>query len=65
MFYLGSLALFGISATLIRGASPYSQSGCFAFEKKRKHKLVGQILLVMAIFALGIAVLAQFFSTPP
>ena len=63
MFYLGSLALFGLSATFLRGASPYSESGCYAYEKNRKYRLVGQILLIMAIFALGIAVLSQFYSS--
>jgi hypothetical protein len=62
MFYLGSLALFGLSATLIREASPFSRLGCFAYEKKRKLKLVGQILLVVATLALGIGVLSQFVS---
>jgi hypothetical protein len=63
MFYLGSLALFGLSITLIKGASPYSQSSCIAFEKKRKHRLVGQVLLVMAALTLGIGILAQLVSS--
>ena len=62
MFYLGSLVLFGLSVTLIRGASPYSRLGCLAYEKKRKHRLVGQILLIMAMLALGIGVVSQFVS---
>ena len=63
MFYLGSIALFGISVTLIKGASPYSQLSCIAYEKKRKHRLVGQILLVMATLALGIGALSQVVSS--
>jgi len=63
MFYLGSLALFGLAASFLWRASPYSESGCYAYEKNRKFRIVGQILLIMAIFALGIAVLSQFYSS--
>jgi len=61
-YYLGSLALFVVSSTLIRGASPYSKLDCFAYDKNKKYRVVGQILLIMAIFALGIAALSQWVS---
>jgi hypothetical protein len=60
--YFGSLGLFVLSATLIRVASPYSQSSCVAYEKNKKYRLVGQILLIMALFALGIGALSQWVS---
>ena len=63
MFYLGALALFGLSAILIRDASPFSRASCFAYEKIRKRKLFGQILLVVATLALGIGVLSQLVSS--
>jgi hypothetical protein len=50
----------GISAVLLNRTSPYSQTGCFSFEKNRKYRVLGQILLITGLFALGIAVLSQF-----
>ena len=61
--YLGSLGLFVLSATLIRVASPHSHSNCFAYEKNKKYRAVGQVLLIMALFALGIAMLSQWVSS--
>jgi len=63
MFYLGSLALFGVSTILIREASPCSRSCCFVYEKKRKWRVVGQMLLAMAIVALGLGMLSQYISS--
>jgi hypothetical protein len=65
MFYLGALALFGLSTVLIGETSPYSRSVGPTFERKRKRRLVGQIVLVMATLSLGIGVLAQFVSSNP
>ena len=65
MFYLGALALFGLSAILIRDTSPFSRMGCATYERKRRRWLMGVILLIMATLALGIGMLAHFFSGSP
>jgi putative flippase GtrA len=64
-FYCGAGMLFGFSVILIRGTSPYSLSDYFTYETKRKLRLVGMLLLVMATLSLGIGVVIQFFSSIP
>ena len=63
VFYLGSSALLGLAAILIRGTSPFSPTAYYAYESKRKRWLIGVILLIMAAFSFGIGALSQFFSS--
>ena len=65
MYYLGSLALCGLSFILFKGTSPFAPIGSSIYEKRRTRRLVAKIILVIATFALGIGVLAQFSSSNP
>ena len=65
IFYLGALALFGLFTIFNKKTSPWSRSGGIKYVKKRKRKLIGKILLIIATLSLGLGVLTQFFSSNP
>jgi uncharacterized membrane protein len=62
LFYLGAAGLFGLGAFLVRKTSPYSRVGGTQYERKRKRKIIGAILLIAAALLLGLGLLNQFFS---
>jgi hypothetical protein len=57
-FYLVALVLFTIGGLMVRNTAPYVEAGCGAYERKRARRLIGQIVLVTAVFSLGIAVIS-------
>jgi hypothetical protein len=61
-FYLGSLGLFVLGGLLIRKTSPYSRSGGTKYERRRRRKIAGEILLIAGALLLGLAILSQFIS---
>jgi hypothetical protein len=63
VFYLGSSVLFGLAVILIRGTSPFSQIGSSTFDKRRNRRVVGTMLIVMAVLSFLIGVMAQMIST--
>ena len=69
VFYLGALALCGLSVILIREASPYSlstgSSGTSMEERISRRRLAGRILLGVAALSAGMGILVQcFYGTP-
>ena len=63
MFYLGALGLFVLGSLLLRNTSPYSRVGGVTYDKRRKRRSIGVILLFAGAILLGIAVLRQFVSS--
>jgi hypothetical protein len=63
-FYLG-LGLLGLSAFFIKGTSPYSSSGGSRYERRRQRRLVGMVLLVMAVLLSAFGMLIQYVATHP
>jgi accessory gene regulator protein AgrB len=60
--YLGALVLFVLGVLCIWHTSPYSRVGGAIYEKRRKRRGLGVILLFAAVLLLGMGVLTQFFS---
>jgi uncharacterized membrane protein len=64
MFYLGAITLFGLGSLFIRHTSPYTRKGGAEYEKRKKRRLIGVALLIVAAFILVIGLLSQFSSIP-
>jgi hypothetical protein len=62
-FYLLALGLFGLGLLLIRHTSPYSREGGSRFEWKMRRRLIGEVLILASILALGLAVVNQLFPS--
>lgn len=60
--YLGALGLFGFGSIFIRNANCYSRTDGAKNERKRKRKILGEILLIAAIVLLLLAVVTQLVS---
>jgi hypothetical protein len=52
----------GLSVVLIRGTSPLAPAGSNEFVRLRNRRVIGWVLLVLALFLLVIASLAQFYQ---
>ena len=65
MFYLGALGLFGLGGFLIGNTSPYTRAGGAKYERRRRLKTLGGILLIAGLLLLGMAVLTQIVSGAP
>jgi hypothetical protein len=63
LFYLGAAGLFGLGAFLLRKTSPYSRVGGIKYERKRKRRIIGEILLIAGALLLGLGILNEFFSS--
>jgi hypothetical protein len=60
MMYLGALGLFGLGSLLIRNTAAYSRLSSAEYQKRKKRKIAGQILLIAAVLLFGLAMVAQF-----
>jgi hypothetical protein len=61
--YLGAFGLFGLGSLLIRNTSPYSRLSSTEYARRRKRKILGEMLLIVGALLLGLAMLAQFVSS--
>jgi len=60
--YLGGLGLFCLAALLIRNTDPHLTKGGSHYEVRKQRRLVGNVLIVVGLFLVGLGVLTQFFS---
>jgi hypothetical protein len=65
MTYFGAMALFGLSAVLIKGTSPFSDASCAEYIGRQKRRRIGQLILFIASIIMAIAVLDQIISSAP
>jgi Tfp pilus assembly protein PilF len=61
--YLGVLGIFILGAFLIRNTSIRIRVGAPEYERKRRRRSVGTILMLSAVFCAGIVALSQYFSS--
>jgi hypothetical protein len=61
--YLGALGLFGFGSIFIRNTNCYSRTNGAKNERKRKRKILGELLLIAAIVLLVLAVVTQMVSS--
>jgi uncharacterized membrane protein len=64
-FYLGAVVLIVVGALLMKKTSPFSRVGGRAYERKRKRKVLGVLLLVVAALALGAGAIVQLLQSHP
>jgi len=62
MFYLGALGLFGLGSLFIRNTAPYRSSGGGEYERRRKRRLMGKILMGAATLPVAMGMMSQFVS---
>jgi cell division septal protein FtsQ len=61
--YLGALGLFGLGAFFTRKTPRGLRLGGAKYERRRKRKILGVILLIAAVLLLVLGVLTQFTSS--
>jgi len=64
-FIVGAVLLLGLAWLLTRNTEPYCDCGAERYQWRRRRRLVGNILLVMAGLALIIAALGLIVSATP
>ena len=58
--FIVGLVLLVLSVFLIRGTSPYSSCGGTKYERRRQRRLVGILIMVIAILITIFGLLTQF-----
>ena len=57
-FYPTAVVLFVVGAALMRDTDYYSQGGGDTYQRRRTRRLIGEMVLLTAALALGIAILS-------
>ena len=65
LLFLVAFALFGLGWLLKRRTSPYTRVGGDAYTRRRKRKLIADIVLIAAGIVLAMALLSAFVPTGP
>jgi hypothetical protein len=63
--YVGATTLFGVSAALFKGTSPFSETGCIEFSRRQNRRMVGHIVLVLAALVLAMGIVNQVVTASP
>jgi hypothetical protein len=61
-FYLAAFVLYGLGTFCIRNTSPFTRAGGAKYLRREKRRLVGKILLILAILSLVIGLISQILS---
>jgi len=60
--YFVALGLFVLGFLFMRNTSPYSRAVGAKYKRKKRRKLIGELVLIMGALVLVMAIIAQFFS---
>jgi hypothetical protein len=62
-FYLAAVVMMGLGAFLVMNTSPYSRMGGAKYERRRRRRDFGVLLMILATIVLGVGLISHFAAS--